>query len=147
MRKLILPASVLFWTTLFTAGGLDPLNIKTGLWEVTMTSKVNLLPAPTTSTYKSCVRKEDLNQYPFTDPDANCNWKVIHSTGSEMEASGTCKPEGMGNVTFNMKLEAVNTENVKGTGQLTANGPAGTLNGIYSGMAKWIGAICPKGLK
>ena len=147
MRKIILPATVLVWTTVFIAGVLDPLNIKTGLWEVTMTSKSNLLPAPSTSTYQSCVRKEDLSNYPFTDPDANCNWKVLNSTGSAMEANGACKPEGMGNVTFSMKLEAVDTEHVKGTGQLTANGPAGTLNGVYSGTAKWIGAMCPKGLK
>jgi hypothetical protein len=146
MRKMILPAALLFWTTVLFAGGLDPLNIKTGLWEVTMTSKVSSLPTPSTSTYKSCIRKEDLSKYPFTDPDANCNWKVLSSTGSEMEASGACKPEGMGNVTFNLKLNTTDNEHVKGTGQMTINGPAGTLNGVYSGTAKWIAATCPKGL-
>jgi hypothetical protein len=147
MRKLIIPSAVLFWMTLLTAAGLTPLNVKTGLWQVTMTSKVSTVPAPNTSTYQSCVKKEDLDKYPFTDPKDNCDWKVLNSTGSEMEANGTCKPEGLGTASFSIKLVASNSENVKGTGQLTINGPAGTMNGTYSGTAKWLAATCPAKLK
>jgi len=147
MHKLIVPAAVLVWVGVFVAAGLDPLNIKTGLWQVTMTSKISTLPSPTTQTYQSCVKKEDLDKYPFTDPKDKCDWKVLSSTGSEMEATGTCKPEGMGNVIFNMKLVASDSENVKGTGQLTINGPAGNMSGTYSGTGKWIGAMCPSKLK
>jgi hypothetical protein len=53
----------------------------------------------------------------------------------------------MGNVNFSIKLEAANSENVKGTGQLTLQGPAGAINGTYSGTAKWINAMCPAGTK
>jgi hypothetical protein len=144
---MIVPSAVLFWVTVLSAAALTPLNVKTGLWQVTMTSKVSSLPAPNTATYQSCVKKEDLDKYPFTDPKDNCNWKVLTSTGSEMEATGMCKPEGMGNLSFNMKLVAADSENVKGTGQLTADGPAGNLTGTYSGTAKWIGATCPAKLK
>jgi len=147
MSKLIVPAAVLVWVTVLIAAGLPPLNVKTGLWQVTMTSKISTLPAPNTSTYKSCVKKEDLDKYPFTDPSADCNWKVQNSTGSEMEATGVCKPQGLGNVNFNIKLVASDPENVKGTGQLSINGPAGVMNGTYSGTAKWIGAICPAGVQ
>jgi Protein of unknown function (DUF3617) len=147
MRKMIVPGAVLLWVAVFMAAVLNPLNVKTGLWNVTMTSKISTLPSPTTNTYQSCVKKEDLDQYPFTDPKDNCNWKVLSSTGSEMEATGTCKPEGMGNVSFNMKLVATDSENVKGTGQLAFNGPAGAINGTYSGTAKWVGAMCPAGVK
>lgn len=147
MRKWILPGAVLLWVTVFIAAGLDPLNVKTGLWQVTMTSKISTLPSPTTNTYKACVKKEDLDKYPFTDPADNCNWKVLNSSGSEMEATGTCKPEGMGNVSFNMKLVAADSENVKATGQLSFSGPAGNMSGTYSGTAKWIGAMCPAGVK
>jgi hypothetical protein len=143
MRNMILSGVVLLSATTLVAATLDPLNVRTGLWEVTMTSKINEMPAPNTSTYKSCVRKEDLGKYPFTDPEANCTWNVVNSTGSKMEANGTCMPEGMGKVGFRMRLEAVDSENVRGTGQLTANGPAGTMNGSYTGAAKWIGATCP----
>jgi Protein of unknown function (DUF3617) len=147
MRKMILPGAVLLSATVLLAASLEPLNVKTGLWQVTMTSTINGLPKPNTSTYKSCVKKEDLNKYPFTDPKAKCTWTVLSSTGSKMDASGTCMPEGQGKIDFNMRLEALDSENVKGTGQLTANGPGGTMNGNYSATAKWIGATCPAGMK
>jgi hypothetical protein len=56
-------------------------------------------------------------------------------------------PEGMGKVDFSMSLQALDSENVKGTGQLTVNGPAGVMNGTYSGTAKWVRATCPAGMK
>lgn len=112
-----------------------------------MTSSVSALPAPSTSTYKSCIRKEDLGQYPFTDPDANCTWKVLSSTGKEMQANGTCMPEGLGKVEFKMHLVAVNSENIRGTGQLSAAGPVGPMSGSYTGTAKWIGVSCPADLR
>ncbi len=147
MRTVILSIAVLLAATVLMAAGLTPLGIKAGLWQVTMTSRIGQLPAPHTSTYQSCIRKEDLNQYPFTDPKANCTWTVVSSTGSNMEANGMCRPEGMGDVTFSMRLEALDAENVKGTGQLNANGPAGPMNGQYSGTAKWLSATCPAGIK
>jgi hypothetical protein len=33
-----------------------------------------------------------------------------------MEATGTCMPEGMGKVDFSMNLQALDSENMKGTG-------------------------------
>jgi hypothetical protein len=151
MRKIVLLGALLSSAAiLLAANDLQPLNVKTGLWQVTMTSKISGisgLTKPNTSTYKSCVRKDDLNKYPFTDPEAKCTWTVLSSTGVKMDASGTCRPENEGTITFTMHLEAVNSENVKGTGQLTVNGPAGAMNGNYSGTAKWIGASCPAGMK
>ena len=143
MKRIILASAILLSTTVLAAASLDPLNVKTGLWQVTMTSKLNELAAPNTTTYESCVRKEDLNKYPFTDPGANCTWNVVSSTASNMEANGTCMPEGMGEVKFSMHLEAPNSVTVKGTGQMTANGPTGTMKGSYVGTAKWVGANCP----
>ena len=147
MRRMILLAAVLLSATVLLAATVEPLNVKPGLWQVTMTSKISGLLAPTVNTYKSCVKKEDLDKYPFTDPKAKCTWTVQSSTGSKMEATGTCMPEGMGKVDFSMNLEALDSENVKGTGQLTANGPAGAMNGNYSATAKWVGATCPSGMK
>jgi hypothetical protein len=147
MQKMILFAATLVSATVLCAAALEPLNVKPGLWQVTMTSTVSGLPAPIVNTYKSCVRKEDLDKYPFSDPKDKCVWTVQSSTGSKMEATGTCMPEGMGKVDFAISLQALDSENVKGTGQLTANGPAGAMNGNYSGTGKWIGATCPAGKK
>src|SRR5580704_8095590 len=110
MRKMIFVVVVLLSATGLLAATLEPLNVKTGLWQVTMISKVSMLPAPTTSTYKSCVKKEDLDKYPFTDPKDKCIWTVQSSTGSKMDATGTCMPQE-GKVDFVMHLEAVDTEN------------------------------------
>ncbi len=147
MQRMILLAVVLLSATVLLAATLEPLNVKPGLWQVTMTSTISVLPAPTVNTYKSCVKKEDLDKYPFTDSKDKCTWTVQSSTGSKMEATGTCMPEGMGKVNFSISLQALDSENAKGTGQLTANGPAGAVNGNYSATAKWVGATCPAGMK
>jgi hypothetical protein len=147
MRRIILSLVVPLSATVLMADTPSPLQIKPGLWQVTMTSKIAMLPRPVTSTYKSCIKKEDLGKYPFADPEEDCTWNVASSTASKMEASGTCTTKGMGKIDFTMRLEALDPENVKGTGQLTANGPAGAINGSYAGTAKWIGATCPTGMK
>ena len=147
MRKTILSIAALLSGTVLLAAHLEPLNVKSGLWQVTMTSKINRLPAPTTSTYKSCVKKDDLNKYPFTDPEAKCRWNVVSSTSTTMEAAGTCAPEGMGKVVFKMRLQAIDPGNVQGTGEMTAHAPDGPLNGTYSGSARWVSANCPADTK
>src|SRR5512137_1808834 len=125
MRKTILLTAISLLGIVLLAATLEPLNVKTGLWQVTMTNTISGLPAPTTNTYKSCVKKEDLDKYPFTDPKAKCNWTVQNSTGNKMDATGTCMPDGQGKIDFNIHLEAPDSENVKGTGQLTFSGPGG----------------------
>jgi len=148
MRKMILLGAVLASGTILLAdSSVQPLNVKPGLWQVTMTSTISGLRAPIVNTYKSCVKKEDLDKYPFTDPKAKCTWTVLSSTGSKMDATGTCMPDGQGKIDFNMRLEVLDSENVKGTGQLTANGPGGAVNGSYSATARWVGAACPAGMK
>jgi hypothetical protein len=147
MRKTILLTASFLPGIVLLAATLEPLNVKTGVWQVTMTNTISGLPAPTTNTYKTCVRKEDLNKYPFTDPKDKCTWTVQNSTGNKMDATGTCMPAGQGKVDFDIHLEALDSENVKGTGQLTFNGPGGSMNGNYSATAKWASATCPTGMK
>jgi len=55
-------------------------------------------------------------------------------------------PEGQGKVDFTMSLEALDSENVKGTGQITITGPM-NMQGTYSPTGKWTGATCPAGMK
>jgi hypothetical protein len=135
-------AFVVVLLIVIAAASLAPLSINTGAWQVTMTNSINGMPPHTTS-YKACVRPEDLTKYPFTDPKANCSWNVVSSTSSTMQANGTCMPPNMGTVQFAMQLTAVDAEHVHGTGQLMANTPNGAISGNYSGSAKWIGPQCP----
>ena len=147
MRKPILLTAILLSGIALWGATLEPLNVKTGLWQVTMTNTISGLPKPTTSTYKSCVKKEDSDKYPFTDPKDKCTWTVQTSKGNKMEATGTCMPEGQGKVDYIIRLEAIDSENVKGTGQLTFDGPGGAITGTYSATAKWASATCPAGMK
>src|SRR5580704_14188011 len=138
MHKRIVFVIAVLSAAIVAAASLVPLSIKTGAWQVSMTSSINGMPPHTTS-YTSCVRPGDLTKYPFTDPKANCSWNVVSSTSNSMQANGTCAPEKMGTVQFAMQLTAVDAEHVQGTGQMTANTPNGPMSGSYSGMGKWIG--------
>ena len=71
MHKRIAFVVAVLSATIVAAASLAPLSIKTGAWQVTMTSSINGMPPHTTS-YTSCVRPGDLTKYPFTDPKANC---------------------------------------------------------------------------
>jgi hypothetical protein len=144
MKKLILIGAVLLSATEVLAGNtIQPLNVKTGLWQVTLTSKISALPKPNTNTYKTCVGKEDLTKYPFTDPEEKCTSTVLSSTGSQMEAHGTCRPQSDGTkYDFSLRLEALDAEHVEAKGQLAISGPRGTMKGDYLAKAKRIGATC-----
>jgi hypothetical protein len=148
MRKMrLLGAISLAATVVVAADNVQPLNVKTGLWQVTMTTTIQGMGTPQTHAYRSCVTKDNLNQYPFADPDNNCKYKVQSSTGSHMDVSGSCLPSEGGKADFKIQLDAIDSEDVKGTGQLTLAGPQGAMHGDYSGRGKWIGASCPAGMR
>jgi hypothetical protein len=147
MRTMLLLAAISAATTgLVAADNVQPLSVKTGVWQVTMTSAFQGM-APRTHTYKSCVTKENVNQYPFADPDNNCKYKVQSSTGSHMDVSGTCLPGEGQKADFKIQLDAIDSGNVKGAGQLTLATPQGVLHGNYSGVGKWMGDSCPPGVQ
>lgn len=129
-------------TFLLAANNIQPLNVKTGLWQVTMTMAINGMGAPHVHTYKSCVTKENLNRYPFADRENNCNYTVNSSTNSHMDVSGSCRPKEGGRANFKIQLNATDSEDVQGTGHLTLSGPQGEMQGDYSGKGKWIAASC-----
>src|SRR6202166_3984760 len=127
MRKMILLGAVFASATILLAdSGVQPLNVKPGLWEVTMNITLNGPGVPPrTNIYRSCLKKEDLNKYPFVDPDKKCNYRVLSSTGSTMEAQGTCTENDGTKADFKIRLDAVDSENVKGAGQLTLSSAGG----------------------
>jgi hypothetical protein len=128
----------------------QPLNVKPGQWQVTETYTVTGLPSgmsnrPQTITYKSCVTIKDLTTNPFSDPESKCTWKVLNSSGSDMEVKGTScalgRNEGM-KADVHLKLHAVDSEHVKGSGDWTANGEGMNFTGNATGNGKWLGATC-----
>jgi hypothetical protein len=148
MRKLTLLGAIsLAATVVVAADNIQPLNVKTGLWQVTTTTTIQGMGAPETRSYKSCVTKENQKQYPFADRDHDCQYKVQSSTGSHMDLSGSCLYQGGEKANFEIQLDVIDSEDVQGKGQLTLAGPQSAMHGEYSGNGKWIGASCPAGMK
>ena len=148
MRKMIMLGAISFAVTLVVAAdNIQPLNLKAGLWQVTTTMTIQGMGAPQTRTYKSCVTKENMNQYPFTDRENDCKYKVQSSTGSHMDVSGSCVYQGGEKADFKIQLDVIDSEHAQGSGQLTLAGPQGTMHGDYSGKGKWIAASCPADAK
>lgn len=148
MQRMIVLGLICFAAILLLAAdNIQPLNVKTGLWQVTTTVNAQGMGGPQVQNYKSCVTKENLNQYPFNDPDNDCKYKVQSSTGTHMDVSGTCMYPGPTKADFKIQLDVIDSEHAQGSGQLTLASPQGTMHGDYSGKGKWVAASCPEGTK
>ena len=170
MRKLVFLGVFFSWVLVAMAGDkVQPLNIKTGLWQMTMTTAVSgrlPMPAdilarmspeqraryeaamnkrasapPKTRTYNSCVTKEQLNKDPFSEEKKSCTRTVLKSTGSKMEIREVCEGDGVKN-DITIQIEALKSENVKGSSHVTAAGGDKTMNVNAGFTGKWIGAVC-----
>ncbi len=158
MRKIVFVSVVCSVASLVlaAAGDIQPLKVKTGLWQMTETVKWTGLPpqmaammksAPPTRTYKSCVRAKDLSTNPWADGSGDkCTWTVLNSNGSDMEVQGTScdlgKDFGM-KADVHGKIHAVDSENGTGSMEVTLTGNGQTMNGHASYTGKWIGESCP----
>ncbi len=127
----------------------QPLNIKTGQWQVTENYTVTGLPpgapvGPQTITFKSCVTKEGLSTNPFDDPRQKCKWQVLNSSSTDMEvkAVSCAMPGDQGTASYHFKLHAVDGEHVNGSGDWSAATQGMDINGKATGNGKWVGATC-----
>ncbi|MFY9531846.1 MAG: DUF3617 family protein [Candidatus Acidiferrales bacterium] len=149
---------------------IQPLDIKLGLWEATNNSQVTgALPippevlarmtpeqrakfeeamkarasqGPTARTYKSCITKEKINdQHVFDEGRKSCIRTVVTSTSSELEMHMECMDAGTKRRgTF--RIEAINSENVKGSVQMVSSSNDRTMNINSNFTAKWISPDC-----
>jgi hypothetical protein len=137
------------------AGNVQPLNVKTGLWQMNQTMTWTGLPPQLaaamkngrTLNYKSCVKAKDLNSNPFADGSGQkCTWTVLNSTGTDMEVKGTScdmgKEYGMTSEVHG-KIHVVDSENGTGTFDIALTGNGQTMNGHASYTGKWMSARCP----
>jgi Protein of unknown function (DUF3617) len=157
MKKAIAAAGLCFAASLaYTAAvSMQPLNVKTGLWQMTETITWTGLPPQMASAmkngqpikYKSCVKAKDLNSNPWADGSGDkCVWTVLNSNGTDMEVQGArCelgKEYGM-TAEVHGKIHVVDSENGTGSFAVTLTGNGQTMNGHASYTGKWIGASCP----
>ena len=171
MRKALLAAAVFVFASGAAVAQFQALNAKTGQWQMTTTSTVNMtippemqaalsrLPpaqqqalrnrfggAPETRTYKSCITQADLAKGPFQDPNQKCDWTVVTSTASDVEMRGTtCRSaDGKNDMTgaFSVKIHIIDSENATGTIQINGTGSGQTFSSNSSITGKWLGATC-----
>lgn len=169
MRNLILWALVcLSASIIFAAGKFQPLNVKTGTWQTTWVTTLSGAPpipqemldrmtpeqrarfdammknmksgTPRTRSAKTCLTRDQLEKDPFNE-SKDCTETVLSSTGSKMEIEEVCTEENSKSDS-KIRIEATDSENVKGWMQSTVTGSGRTMsvNGTFT--SKWIGAAC-----
>jgi hypothetical protein len=154
-----------------SAADFQPLDVKTGQWESTLSGQSTGQPpipdellkrlAPEqrtkleatlqdkgtgglkTSINRSCLTKEKLDKA-FNLGDENtkaCTRTLVTSSGSKQEIRLDCDHQGMKS-SGTVKIEAVNPENIKGSMQIRVTNHDRTMNMNYTFTSKWIGAAC-----
>ena len=157
MRKAFAATLVCLLTALVFAAseGIKPLNVKTGLWQITRTVNWTGLPPQIAAAmkngqpmnYKTCVKEKDLSSNPWAEGSGEkCGWTVLNSTGTDMEVEGTsCDLGRQYDMTADIhgKIHVLDTENGTGSFAVTLTGNGQTMKGNASYRGKWVGATCP----
>ena len=135
------------------AASLQPLKVKTGLWQMVETVTWTGLPPQMaaamgngrTHSYQSCVKPEDLSSNPWANGShESCMWTVLNSTGTDMEVRGTSCDMGRGVAAeLHGKIHVLDSENGTAAFDLLVNANGQTMNGHASYVGKWIGSSCP----
>ncbi len=173
MRIHLLVGILLVALAAFAGDKSQRLNIKTGLWENTTTidqqgkvpipaemlerlspdqrarmeARMKAQPNEHTHTYtdKQCVTEKDLdNDALFSKPPAQgCTRQVVNFTSTSAEVHYVCEMDGAkGDGT--VKVQVLNPENVKGSGQIHAIAYGQPINSNSSFTARWLGSDCGK---
>jgi hypothetical protein len=149
--KRILLATVILCPMAIPAQDIKPLDIKTGLWETTVTTQITGMPAmppipedqlarmspearahveammkgrggsPQTRTQKNCITAESLNKPLFDNGDQTCTRKLTGSSAAGQQIHFECARSNM-KTTGDLNLERVDSEHVKGTGAMKSGG-------------------------
>jgi len=136
---------------------LQPLKVKTGLWQMTqkVTSSENVPPqfAPMIKnavpmSYKSCVKPTDLIVNPWSNGSdtKKCTWTTVSSTGTYMEVQGTCSlrnNEGGASMQMHGKIHALDSEHGTGTMKVSVNFNGQAMKYTVDLTGKWLAATCP----
>lgn len=147
----------------------QPLNVKPGLWESTMTyTRAGELPISrsmldkltpeqrarfeermkasqgktNTMTYQSCLTKEQLENPDFTDKK-QCTWKTLESSSTRTKGSAVCVYRNIGaKLTGAGEIIAVDQEHIKGTIHMTGTSSGHKMDTDGKLTAKWLGSRC-----
>ena len=170
MKTICLLGGAVLALTAWGADNFHPLDVKTGLWETTVRYQANGMLAippdmlnrltpeqrakveaalkaqaargPHTTTSRSCLTKEKLNEpLDLTKQSQECTHKVITSNSSRQEVHFECAIGG-GKQSGSLRIEAVDSENIKGTMQINmANGERNSST-VTDLSSKWLRSAC-----
>ncbi|HTM35907.1 MAG TPA: DUF3617 domain-containing protein [Terriglobales bacterium] len=160
--------AVILSSAAWTQTKLQPLNVKTGLWESTVTSTTSgQMPIPAemlaklspeqrakiearmqqnsgqrsrTRTNRDCETKEKLEKQLFND-EKQCKQTIISSTSTAAEVKMVCEFDDVKS-NGTMHIDVLSPESVKGSGQMTSSGGGHTMTMNTSFTAKWLGPSC-----
>jgi hypothetical protein len=148
---------------------LQPLNVKTGLWESTVTyTRAGQMPIPagtlarltpaqrarleerakansgasTTTTHQSCLKKEDLENPDFTDKK-KCTWTTLESSSTGAKGSATCDYREIdAKLSGTGEFIVVDQEHINGTIHMTETAGGRSMNTDAKFSTKWLGSSC-----
>jgi hypothetical protein len=171
MAKFLLALVVFSSLTLWAADNVTPLNVKEGLWEMTVTHSMSGMPAmpdippdvlakmppeqrarmeammkggPSTDVRKECITKEKIEKNSaFSNNRGDCTRTVVNSTGSKLEVKIHCE-EKQASTDGTLVLETVGSDHVKGTMQMQSatNANGHTMNMNFTFSSKYLGPAC-----
>jgi len=171
MRRLFMIAPIVcFSLTLFAADKYTPLNIKEGLWEITVTHSMAGMPAmpaiPPEAlakmtpeqrariegmmggkpiVQKECITREKLEKASAfnvnRDGGGECRRTVINSTSGKLEMKIHCEGK-QGTTEGTLVMEATGTDSTKGTMHLVSAGNGHNMAIDMTINSKYLGAAC-----
>jgi hypothetical protein len=155
--------------SLWAADSITALDVKEGLWEMTVTHSMSGMPAtpnippdvlakmppeqrarveaamkggPSTDVRKECITKEKLEKHSaFSNNRGDCTRTVVNSTGSKLEVKIHCE-EKQSSTDGALVLETVGSDRVKGTMQAVTNANGHTMNMNFTFSSKYLGPAC-----
>lgn len=170
LGRILLGFLVLFPFTIQSDSTMQPLNVKPGLWEVSVTmtgvpampaipdsvlaqmppdqrAKLEAMMKGQANTMKTCVTKDKIEKSEaFRNAPKSCTYTIVSSTSSKLEMKTECTQNGV-KMAGDFVVEAVDPENVKGSMRMNASGGntsdgnnAMNMNTTFT--EKWLGADC-----
>ncbi len=170
MKMKSLVAFVIFTSSLlWAADKLQPLNIKTGLWETTSTTAIAGAPpipadvlakmtaeqrarfeqtmqarsgSATPHTSKNCITKEKLEKdLSFGEERGNCTHNIVSSSSSGAEVKFHCADKDT-TTDGTAKFQAVSSDHVKGTVHAVSSGNGRTMTIDATVDSRYLGPSC-----
>jgi hypothetical protein len=157
---------VCFSLVLSAADNFTPLNMKTGLWAVTVTHSMSGMPAVnipadalakmppeqrarieamtkgTPDVHKECVTKEKLEKHTvFSKDRGDCTHNVVTSSGSKLEVKVHCEDKQT-TTDGTLVLEALNSDGVKGSLHSVVNSNGHTMNMDFAFSSRYLDSSC-----